>query len=95
MLEILQMILGVDASSTPLLNFYIQKATNFFLEETNLTVLPATAQDVIIELVILDWNKRGSEGITNEGNSGLTYTWSENLPPNILKRIAAYRTLVW
>lgn len=95
MLDTLQMILGVDSSSTPLINYYIQKASQYFLDETNLEVVPTTANDILIDLVILYWNKKGSEGVNSESNSGISYTWSLDLPLPLKRQISSYRVLKW
>lgn len=96
MLEIIKNILGIiDNSQDILLNWYIQKATNFFLSQTNLTAVPQNAGTIIIDLVILAWNKRGSEGLQSENMSGISYNWLNGLPQELSQQIACFRRIAW
>lgn len=98
MLETLQLILDIDVDdkkSTSILNYYIQQATQYFLDTTNLTKLPNTAENIIISLVILYWNKQGSEGLNSQNNSGISYTWNNDIPIALKRQIISYRTLRW
>ncbi|MFR5263957.1 phage head-tail connector protein [Clostridium sp.] len=98
MIETLLLILGIeqdDKSSISILNYYISKATQYFLNETNLEKMPVSAGDIIIDLVILMWNKRGSEGLNSENHSGVSYNWMNDIPIYIKRQIASYRVITW
>lgn len=98
MIETLSLILGIeqsDKSSISILNYYITKATQYFLNETNLVKMPTSAGDIIIDLVILMWNKRGSEGLSSENHSGISYSWLNDIPMQLKRQIASYRVITW
>lgn len=98
MLETLKLILDIgidDERSISILNYYINKATQYFLNETNLEKVPIVAGDIIIDLVILMWNKRGSEGLSSENHSGISYTWMNDIPVELKRQIASYRVITW
>lgn len=98
MLETLKLILDIgidDEKSISILNYYINKATQHFLSETNLEKMPVSAGNIIIDLVILMWNKRGSEGLSSENHSGISYTWMNDIPVELKRQIASYRVIAW
>ncbi|WP_055068938.1 phage head-tail connector protein [Clostridium massiliamazoniense] len=98
MLETLLLILGIeesDKTSISILNYYITKATQYFLNETNLEAMPVSAGDIIIDLVILMWNKRGSEGLSSENHSGISYSWLDDIPMELKRQLVSYRVITW
>lgn len=81
--------------SEPVLNYYIQQATNFFLTQTNLTAVPSTANTLIIDIVLQDVNTMGYEGLENTNMSGVSYAFSNQYSEKIWAQIAQFRKLVW
>ncbi|WP_055069427.1 phage head-tail connector protein [Clostridium massiliamazoniense] len=98
MLDTLLLLLNIDKNdvrANEILKYYINKATQYFLSETNLTIVPTSAGDIIIELVILMWNKMGSEGIYSEYHNGIIYKWKRDISARLRRQILSYRVITW
>lgn len=78
-----------------LLNFYVNKATSYFLSTTNLEVVPETANFIIIDLAIIYYNKSGSEGVISTANSGISINWGTDIPNDTKRAIGHYRRISW
>lgn len=79
----------------PLLNFYINKATNYFLATTNLLEVPENASFLIIDLTIIYYNKFGNEGIISSSQSGININWGNDIPNDTKRAFAKFRSISW
>lgn len=92
-LETVQSIIP-DAPNT-LLNYYINKATNYFKTITNQTIIPQNAEFIIIDLVIIYFNKFGYEGLTNTSQNGISLNWGNDLPADLRRSIGQFTCIRW
>lgn len=92
-LETVQSIIP-DAPST-LLNYYITKASNYFLSITNQATIPTNAEFIIIDLVIIYFNKFGYEGLINTSQNGITLNWGNDLPLDLKRAMNQFTCIRW
>ena len=95
MLNNIKVMLGIsDDSKDELINILIDNAISYVLASTHRNCLPPELEAVIIQCVIWDYNKLGSEGLNSEAYSGLSYNYQAEYPDNIMRQIRAYRKVV-
>ncbi|WIF95025.1 phage head-tail connector protein [Caminicella sporogenes] len=82
-----------DTSQDDLLILYLEDAKNEILELTHLEEIPDKLLSTQVELAIIYYNKRGIEGQTSHGEGGISRSFEEGIPKNIMKKILAYRRL--
>jgi len=94
MLENIKLLLGItDASKDSLITLLISKSTQQVLSYCNLLELPLTMESIVEELVIIRYNKLGSEGLQAESYSGISQTFLSDIPLDIKTQLNAYRKL--
>lgn len=89
-------ILELDETEDTLLTVLISKAVNDVIAECNDTFdngFPTPLESVIEDLVIYRYNRRGSEGFSNERQGEWTITHSNDIPFEILRRLFKYRKM--
>lgn len=94
MLESIKLRLGIiNDSKDPLLEDYIKDITEDVLELLNKTELPKKAEGIVKDLVIIKYNLNGSEGLKSESYSGVSQTFIDDIPNDIMKKIRRLRGL--
>lgn len=99
MLELLKLELGIDekdASKDKLLERYISKCVKRVVDFTHQTeaYVRNKLQDQVIDLVILMYNRRGTEGLQSQSASGMSESYVDGIPQDIKKSLYAHRRLV-
>ena len=97
MLELLKLELGIaDKSKDMLLNRYISKCikrVEDFTRQSNGYVVD-NLQDQVIDLAIIMYNRRGTEGATSTSASGMSESYVNDIPQDIKKSLYAHRKMV-
>ena len=95
-MNILQTLKGLlPYAEETTLNYYILKATNNFLNMTNLPAVPPQASTVIVDMVLEAVNLIGYEGLSNTNLSGVSYGINIDYSPKILAQISIFRVWAW
>lgn len=76
-----------------LLNIYLEDAKDTILELTHLSELPASLLGTQVDLAIIYFNKQGIEGQTAHSEGGVSRSFEEGLPKEILRKIKSVRRL--
>lgn len=80
-----------DTSQDALLNILLEDTEADILDKCNLEVLPEKALPLQRELVIIYYNKNGSEGEASRSEGGVSVTYE--MPQSIKSRLKAFRKL--
>lgn len=94
MLEDIKLLLGITSTDKDKL---IKLLINLATEDAR-TI--SRRQDVtelegaIIQMVVFNYNRLGTEGLDSESYSGVSYSYSSDYPENILRSLKRYRKLV-
>lgn len=91
MLNKILLILGLDSSHTNLINALIDDATQEFKDYCNRDDVPQATEAVIVQMVICRYNRLKSEGLTSQSYSGVSESYIDGYPANILKMLNHYR----
>lgn len=94
-LEEVKLLLGItDNIKDDLLNLLIDNATTQVLGYlTPIEVVPDELSYIVSELVVIRYNRIGSEGLTNESVEGYSATYSDDMT-NYILAINAYLNTV-
>lgn len=94
MLESIKLRLGIsDNAKDPLLKDYIEDITEDILDLINHKELPKKAESIVKDLVVIKYNLNGSEGLKSESYSGVSQSFIDDIPNDIMKRIRRLRKL--
>lgn len=93
MLEKLKTLLNITNSDSDgllriLLDFTEEEVVNY----THSNDL-AKLENVIISIAIWKYNRLGSEGLNSENYSGVSFSYLNEYPDNILKQLQSYRRI--
>ena len=92
MLERIKLLLNItDESKDALLGELIDKATEFATNFTNNTAAIESLNGCIIDMVIYDYNRMGTEGLTSENYSGVSFGYASGYSDDIMKQLRRYR----
>lgn len=94
-LELLKLELGADETQDPLLQRYIDKAINKVMNFTKRDKAYAEKelQNQVIDLAIILYNRKGTEGLKSQSYSGVSETYVEDIPNDIKRDLYAHRLL--
>ena len=92
MLEVLQILIGRTDKDT-LLEYLISQAESDFKSYCNRDELPEGTDEIIIQMVLVKYNRLGAEGLASEGFSGTSANYIDGYPANILADLNNYRKL--
>ena len=92
MLERIKLLLNItDDSKDALLNELIDNATEFAENFTNNSAAIESLNGCIIAMVIFDYNRMGTEGLTSENYSGVSFGYASGYSDDIMKQLKRYR----
>lgn len=94
MIDNIKLLLGIQDSSkdellTLLVNACIDEVIAYTHNEKCIGELDSTIQN----MVVYNYNRLGTEGVTSEGYSGVTYNYSTDYPDSIMRVLKAHRKL--
>ena len=94
-LELLKLELGVDVTQEPLLQRYIDKAVNKVMNFTkrDKDYVEKELQNQVIDLAIILYNRKGTEGLKTQSYSGVSESYVEDIPNEIKRDLYAHRLL--
>lgn len=87
---------GISNLSDELLKDFIQDSFNGVSEYINLiegTEMPEGCISIVKDLVVVNINRLGSEGISSESHEGVSQTYIDGIPKEIKSRLRRYRRL--
>lgn len=94
MLEKIKTLLSItDNSKDALLSILVEDATQYVKDYTHQDTLPIALESAVRDLVILNYNRQGTEGVTSESFSGVSQSYLDDLPKPLLKKLKSYRRL--
>lgn len=79
-----------DDSKDELLNELISDVQEYVVEYCNRSGtddIPDTLTSAIVKMVIIDYNRLGTEGLASEGYTGLSYSYETNYPDDIRRQL--------
>lgn len=92
MLERIKLLLNIaDESKDALLEELIDNAEEFALNYTNNTAAMTSLTGTIIAMVIYDYNRMGTEGLTSENYSGVSFGYTAGYSDDIMKQLKKFR----
>lgn len=94
-LELLTLELSTDETQEPLLQRYIDKAINKVMNFTkrDKAYVEKELQNQVIDLAIIFYNRKGTEGLKSQSYSGVSETYVEDIPNEIKRDLYAHRLL--
>lgn len=92
MLERIKLLLNItDDSKDALLNELIDNATEFAQNYINNDDALENLTGTLIAMVIYDYNRMGTEGLTSENYSGVSFGYASGYSDDIMKQLKRYR----
>ena len=92
MLERIKLLLNItDESKDALLMELIENATEFARNYINNDAALENLTGTIISMVIYDYNRMGTEGLTSENYSGVSFGYASGYSDDIMKQLKRYR----
>ena len=92
MLERIKLLLNItDESKDALLFELIQRAEEFIINYTNNEDCLENLRGTKIAMVIYDYNRLGTEGLSSENYSGVSFTYSDGYPEDIMRQLKKFR----
>lgn len=79
--------------SDDLLNDLIEETQEEIKEYIHREDIPISLEGVLIELVVIKCNRLGTEGINSESFSGVSTSYIDGFPKDILKKLRSCRKL--
>lgn len=96
-LDNVKILIGIDSiddSQDALLNLYITRSTDFILNYCNIadvTSIPATLNSVLEDIVVLKYQKKGTEGLTAEALGAHSVSFLDGLPADLTSQLNQHR----
>ena len=92
LLERIKTLLNIsDGSKDALLNELIENAREFAQNYINNDAALDNLNGTIIAMVIYDYNRMGTEGLTSENYSGVSFGYASGYSDDIMKQLRRYR----
>lgn len=79
-----------DNSRDDLIDLYVEQAQDEFLQYCNRQDIPASAQNVIVDMVVVKYNLNGTEGLQSQSFSGASETYG-SYPEPLIRALNHYR----
>ncbi len=94
-----KLLLGIssgDDAQDELILLLISRAEQSLLDYCNLTVLDQVGHvNLQLDLVAIEWNRRGMEGEQSHGEGGMSRSLIVGLPPDLTAKLNLYRKPRW
>lgn len=92
MLERIKLLLNIsDESKDALLEELIDNATEFARNFINNDAALDNLTGTIVNMVLYDYNRMGTEGLTSENYSGVSFGYASGYSDDIMKQLKRYR----
>lgn len=92
MLQKIKRLLGIeDATKDDLLLLLIDNAIQFAINYTHNEHCLGIIESTIIKMVVVDYNKLGSEGLNSESYSGVSFNYQQSYSEDIMAALRAHR----
>lgn len=92
MLERIKLLLNIsDESKDALLEELIDNATEFAKNFINNDAALDNLTGTIVNMVLYDYNRMGTEGLTSENYSGVSFGYASGYSDDIMKQLKRYR----
>lgn len=92
MLERIKLLLNItDGSKDALLGELITDAEEFAVNYTRNAAAMESLKATIIAMVIYAYNRLGSEGVTSESYSGVSFAYTAGYSDDIMKQLRRFR----
>lgn len=92
MLEVLKVLIG-RTDKDALLQYLISQAESDFKSYCNRDNRPEGTDEIIIQMVLVKYNRLGAEGLSSEGFSGTSANYIDGYPANIIAALNNYRKM--
>lgn len=83
----------LDTDDTELLGVLYDIVVNEILDYCNIDSIPNTATSVICNMVCVQFNRRLASGLQSQSFSGVSESFINGYPDNILKQLNRYRRI--
>lgn len=83
----------LDTDDTELLGILYDIVVNEILDYCNIDSIPNTATSVICNMVCVQFNRRLASGLQSQSFSGVSESFINGYPDNILKQLNRYRRI--
>lgn len=94
MLEKIKVILNItDGTKDALLNILIDKVVQQIINYTHNPECIMRLENIIMDMVVREFNRLGSEGLASEDYSGVKYSYEATLPSDIMDQLKIYRKI--
>lgn len=92
MLERIKLLLNItDESKDALLEELIDNVMEYVKNYTNNESCIGFLKGTIVNMVIYDYNRMGTEGLTSESYSGVSFGYASGYSDDIMKQLKRYR----
>lgn len=83
----------LDTEDTEMLGVLYEIVCSEFMDYCNRDDVPTAAISVIANMVCVQFNRRGNQGLSAQGYSGVSESFIDGYPDNILKQLNRYRRI--
>ena len=83
----------VDKSQDALLECILSDVEADMLAFTNRSELLPSMNSLQIKIAIIEYNKQGSEGMNSQSQGGVSQSWIDGLPQDIISSLTSFRRL--
>lgn len=80
-----------DAASIELLEMLLAEAETEFLDYTGQSAVPASAEQLIVKMACIAYDRRGTESNGGQSFSGVSDSYIDGYPAAIVKQLQRYR----
>lgn len=80
-----------DTVKDDLIQVYIDNATDYILNYTNLKEVPATLNSTIVEMAVFQYRNRELENVSSESIGNTSYSFITDYPANITNRLDGHK----
>lgn len=86
-------ILGLDDSKEPVLYALKDMVQQDFCNYCNCTNIPLEADGVILQMLLVQYNRIGAQGLSSQSFSGVSESFIDGYGDNINKQLNKYRKM--
>ena len=86
-------ILNLDSSKEPVLYALQDMVEQEFCDYCNRADIPLEANGVILQMLLVQYNRLGAQGLSSQSYSGVSESYLDGYGDNIRKQLNRYRKL--